>query len=121
MTGRAVPEWIAASPDAKIPPRVRARVFERYQGRCYLTGRRIAAGEAWECDHIIALVNGGEHREGNLAPALSSEHKKKTARDVAEKSKVARIRAKHIGATKPKSRLTHPTLKRKFSGEVVAR
>lgn len=107
MTGRSLPEWIGSSPDAKIPPRVRARVFEAHNGRCHLSGRKIAAGEPWECDHVIALINGGEHRESNLAPALVAKHKEKTARDVAEKSKVARMRAKHLGfrdSKWPKSR-----------------
>lgn len=105
MTGRSVPEWIGSSPDAKIPPRVRARVFLAHQGRCHISGRQIMPGDAWDCDHVVALINGGEHRESNLAPALRDAHRAKTAEDVADKSKVARIRAKHLGLHKPKSRL----------------
>lgn len=100
---RTVPEWIGKSDDAAIPPRVRARVFERHGGRCHLTGRLIRAGDQWDCDHIIALINGGEHRETNLAPALRDAHREKTADDVAVKSKVARMRAKHLGIW-PKSK-----------------
>lgn len=44
MTGRSVPEWIGASPDTPVPPRVRARVFEAYGGICYRSGRKIMAG-----------------------------------------------------------------------------
>lgn len=115
MTGRATEEWIGSSPDAKIPPRVRLRVFERDNGKCHLTGRRIRAGEAWECDHIIALCNGGEHRESNLAPALSEPHKIKTKADVREKSKIARLRKRHIGIKKPRTIRAW----RRFSGEIV--
>ncbi|GAA0212685.1 5-methylcytosine-specific restriction endonuclease McrA [Brevundimonas nasdae] len=100
---RTVDEWVGKSPDSPIPARVRARVFEAHGGRCYLSGRKIAAGESWECDHVIALVNGGENRESNLAPALREPHRQKTTRDVGIKSKIARIRAKHIG-TWPESR-----------------
>lgn len=101
---RAVEEWIGKSDDTPIPPRVRLRVFETHNGVCYLSGRKIRAGEAWECDHIIALVNGGENRESNLAPALKQAHREKTNADVALKAKIARVRAKHLGISKPKTR-----------------
>jgi len=95
--GRAIPEWIGATPNTPVPPRVKARVFLAYDGVCYLSGRKIRPGEPWECEHIIALINGGQNREGNLAPALAEPHKAKTADDMAIKSKTARIRAKHLG------------------------
>jgi hypothetical protein len=63
------------------------------------------AGEAWECDHVIALKNGGENRESNLAPALVAPHKKKTKADVKEKSIIARVRGKHIGTIKPQGKI----------------
>jgi 5-methylcytosine-specific restriction enzyme A len=94
---RSVPEWIGATSDAPIPPRVRLRVFERHGGICHISGRRIAAGEPWDVDHIVALVNGGEHRETNLAPALRDKHRAKTAEDVAEKSRTRRKAAMNLG------------------------
>lgn len=97
---RMVPEWIGATDDTPVPPRVRLRVFERYEGRCYLTGRKIRPGDAWQCDHIIAIINGGANREGNLAPLLTDRHREKTAEDLAIKSKTARTRAKHLGIWK---------------------
>lgn len=103
LSGRSVDEWIGSSPDAKIPPRVRARVFEAHRGVCHLSKRRIRAGEAWECDHIIALCNGGQHRETNLAPALSEPHKIKTKADVREKSKIARLKKRHLGIKKDRT------------------
>lgn len=120
---RELPEWIAKHDDQAIPPRVRVRVFDRHDGRCHLTDRRIRAGEAWDCDHVIALVNGGEHRESNLAPALKAAHREKTAADVAEKAGVYRKRAKHLGIKKP-SRFAcsrDSKLKKKINGEVVPR
>jgi 5-methylcytosine-specific restriction protein A len=75
-------------------------VFEAHGGICYLSGRRIRAGEAWQLDHITALINGGEHAESNLAPALSEPHRIKTKADVREKAKVARIRKRHLGIKK---------------------
>lgn len=100
---RAVPEWIGKTPNTPAPPRVRARVFEAYGGRCYLSKRLIRAGDKWELEHVLALVNGGENRESNLAPALADPHREKTDADLKTKSKTARIRAKHLGIW-PKSK-----------------
>ena len=94
---RATKEWIGRNPDSKIPPRVRLRVFETHNGVCYLSGRKIAAGDKWDCDHVIALVNGGLNRERNLAPVLRDKHREKTAADVAEKAKVARKAKANLG------------------------
>lgn len=101
---RAVPEWRGKTDDAAIPPRVRLRVFEAHGGKCHLSGRRIQAGEPWDCDHIVALVNGGEHRETNLAPALRDKHRAKTADDVREKSIVRRKQMKSLGIAPKKGR-----------------
>jgi 5-methylcytosine-specific restriction protein A len=110
---RTVDEWVARTDDDPIPPRVRARVFERHGGICHISGRKITPADLWDCDHIVALINGGQHREANLAPALRDKHRKKTAEDVAVKSKIARIRAKHLGLDKPKR---HRWPKRKIGG-----
>lgn len=100
---RAVEEWIGATPDTPIPMRVKLRVFEREHGRCYLTGRLIKPGDAWEAEHVISIINGGQNRESNLKVALKDAHKEKTAADVDTKSKTARMKAKHLGVW-PKSR-----------------
>jgi 5-methylcytosine-specific restriction enzyme A len=117
---RSVPEWIATSDDSAIPVRVGLRIFERAAGRCTECTRKVGRGfERFAYDHIIALVNGGEHRESNLQVLCAGCHTDKTRADVAEKSKVARIRAKHIGAKV--KRPWHPTLRKKMNGEVVPR
>ena len=124
MARREVPEWIGKTPDTAAPPRVRLRIFERCGGVCHLTQRRIQPGEKWELDHIVALVNGGENREGNLAPALSEAHKRKTAADVAVKAKDARVRQKHLGIEKKKAKIggsLAQRFKRKLDGTVVPR
>lgn len=99
---RSVPEWIGSSPDAKVPPRVRLRIFEREGGKCWISGRKIRPGEPWDLDHKIALINGGEHRESNLFPALRDKHRQKTREDVRQKSEAARVKSKHLGIRKPK-------------------
>lgn len=120
--GRRAPEWIGATPDSRVPPRVRIRVFEAYEGRCYLSGRKIMPGDKWEIEHIRALILGGENRENNLAPALVAPHRAKTRMDVKIKAKVARQKAKHLGVhERGKGWRKHPTLKRTVSGQVVER
>lgn len=101
MTARSVPEWLGKTPDAAIPQRVRLRVFERYSGICQETFRKITPADKWDCDHEIALANGGEHRESNLRPVLREAHRAKTKDDVALKAKIARVKAKHTGAKTP--------------------
>lgn len=103
---RSIPEWIGKTDDTPVPPRVRVRVFERYHGRCQCgCGRLIRAGERWDCEDTIAIINGGERREANLKPWLTEHHKGKTAKDVAEKAAVYRKKAKHLGVFAPKRKI----------------
>jgi len=118
---RSLPEWIGATDDTPIPPRVKLRVFERDGGVCHLSGRKIRAGEEWDCDHVKALINGGENRESNLAPALRVKHREKTALDVAEKAKIDRIRKKHLGIHQPKTGGFDKRLRKKMDGTVELR
>ena len=116
---RSVQEWFGKTPDTPVPPRVKIRVFDAFEGRCHWSGRKIFAGDKWDVDHVQALINGGENRESNLAPILRDRmHKQKTDRDVAAKSKVARIRAKHLGV-RPKSpfRMPRRPLSRHVDGQ----
>lgn len=111
---RSVPEWIADHDDQAIPTRVLLRVFG--SGDCKKCGRRLRPGH-WAADHIIALVNGGEHRESNLQALCASPcHSDKTRADVAEKSTVRRKRSKDIGIRKARSPMRGW---RKFDGTPV--
>lgn len=95
---RSNPEWIGKTDDSRPPAHVRLRIFERYNGKCHWSGITIRPGDNWDLDHIIALINGGKNCESNMAPILRGKpHKEKTAQDVAEKSAVYRVRAKHLG------------------------
>lgn len=105
---RSTEEWIGKTDDAKVPPRVRLRVFDREGGHCHISGRKIQPGEPWDLDHKIALCNGGEHKESNLFPALTGKHREKTAQDVAEKSKIARKRLKHVDTSARKRGFPKP-------------
>lgn len=100
---RVVKEWIGKTDDTPVPPRVRARVFAAKGGRCHRCTRLIdaAGGEAWTCEHMVALINRGQNRESNLDVTCSWCLPIKNAEDVAEKSRVYRKAAKNIGIRKP--------------------
>lgn len=117
---RALPEWIGSTDDAMPPPRVRLRIFQAHGGRCYRSGRAIRAGDKWALDHVLAIINGGENRERNLAPILEESHKEKNEEDMDTKSKTYRM-ARNDAGLKPKGRGWNTKLKRKMNGEVVAR
>lgn len=101
---RNVAEWKAKHDDAAIPPRVKLRIWNRENGICSLSGRKIQPGEPYDFEHKIALCNGGEHRESNLFLALRDKHKEKTARDRAEKKVIDRKTQKNASIGKPKYR-----------------
>jgi hypothetical protein len=121
---RSVKEWIGATDDSPVPPRVKLRVFEAHGGICAETGVKIRSGDAWDCDHEIALINGGENRESNLRPVLRTAHREKTKADISTKVKNDRVRKKALGLHKPKNKLPGgrgSKFKIKVGGQVVPR
>lgn len=121
---RAVEEWIGKTDDTPIPARVRLRVFERCKGLCGSCQRKLYPGDRWDCDHRVALINGGQNREGNLRLLCAWCHKSKTRQDVAIKSKTYRVRSKHLGIKVHKYRWPcgkDTGFKRKVTGQVVPR
>jgi len=73
---------------------------------------------AFACDHIVALINGGENKESNLQALCGQCHRYKTAADVAEKAKVAAVRRKKHGAKYSRQGFRGW---RKFNGDIVRR
>lgn len=112
---RALEEWIAKHDDAPIPERVQLRVFQRFDGRCPKCSRKLQP-KHWDCDHIVALVNGGQHRESNLQPLCTSPcHTQKTREDVHTKSVTYRKSKRNAGTKR--MRKTIPG--RRFNGEPI--
>lgn len=102
---RSLPEWKGKTDDDAIPRAVRLRIFQRHKGVCPKCTRKLIPGK-WQCDHIKALVNGGEHRERNLWPLCTSPcHSEKTKADVAEKSRVHKRAASHAGIERRKTQI----------------
>ena len=101
---RSVSEWIGKSDDHRAPGSVRDRIMAREGNLCHLCGCEID-GKKWDLDHVVALINGGENKESNLKPAHRKCHIAKTAQDVAEKAKIAAVRKKHLGITRPAGKI----------------
>lgn len=98
---RSTNEWVGKHDDQAIPPRVKLRIYDRDGGKCHICGLPIKPGETWDADHVTALVNGGEHREANLAPAHKHCHVAKSVIDIKTKAKIASVRKKDLGITQP--------------------
>lgn len=101
---RSTPEWIGGSDDEAVPIRVRLRVYFAANGKCAECGRKPRAGEKPECDHVIAICNGGQNRESNLQNLCGWCHAQKTRADVGEKSLNRRVQSKNLGLHRPKGR-----------------
>lgn len=110
----------------RITSKMRIEVFERHKGVCHLCSMKVVAGAEWDLSHLIPLAAGGADDESNWLVAHRSCHRVHTATvDIPLVAKVARIRAKHIGA---KARSKNPLpgsrasgFKRKMDGTIVPR
>lgn len=100
---RPLPEWIGATPETAIPPRVELRIVLRQDGKCVDCRRKFGPKLKPQMDHRPALINGGENRESMIEAVCVECHKVRTKTDVAEKAKVARVQAKHLGICKARN------------------
>lgn len=112
---RSTDEWIGKTDDSKIPPRVIERVARRADGRCCKCTRETGPALPGECDHVIPLILGGQHRESNFQWLCKPCHGAKTKLDVKLKAKVSRVHRQHRGIRKPRT----ITRWRRFDGSIV--
>jgi len=121
---RRVPEWVGKTDDTPVPPRVKIRVLDRYFGLCDECTWPIGDSK-WTCDHRVAIINGGENRERNLRPICIPCNKEKNKLDMEIKSKITRIRKRHLGLRKAKGRPLPGTkasgIRKRFDGTVERR
>jgi 5-methylcytosine-specific restriction enzyme A len=101
-SGRSVPEWIGASPDAAVPDGVQLRIFRRQKGLCAILAVSLK-GRKKQLDHKIPLSVGGQHRETNLQWILSDIHTIKSAHETKERAKADRVAKKYAGISRPKA------------------
>lgn len=89
----------------RLSTRERLRCFDDAGGICHICGTKIQPGQRWEVSHPIPLAAGGDDVPENRRPAHYACHRTVTAeQDAPTIAKVKRIRAKHIGASRPKGR-----------------
>lgn len=105
----------------EFPPKVRLAAWQRAEGCCEDCRREIVGPLApAQYDHIVPDALGGEPTLDNCMVLCRPCHGLKTAgADVPRIAKAKRIEKKRAGIAKPRSRLSHPTLKRKLDGTVV--
>lgn len=70
------------------------RIFEAAGGKCHRCSRKLGPADDWQCDHVIALENGGTDADANLAPCCDWCHKAKTSDDHAQAGHGRRMAAK---------------------------
>lgn len=102
-----------------MTPNQRAKFFNEHNGICYLCRRKIAPGEDWHDEHVLATGLGGSNDPKNRRLAHVDCHKPKTKLDVQMMRKADRQAKKHLGI-KPRSKW-NTRLKRTVDGTVVDR
>lgn len=95
---------VGTTPRRSMTTARKLRVFEAHRGICHLCGRRIIAGEPWDVEHVRALALGGADDDANTAPAHRRCHAEKTPEDVSRIAKAKRVKARHLGIAKAKTR-----------------
>lgn len=123
---RSVEEWRGKTDDVAIPPRVIDRVWTRCGSRCHKCTREHQGEGGWIIEHLIALTNGGEHREANLCLTCPWCLPVKNREDAAIKKKGSRVRKKHRGialktTSRPMAGSRASGWKRNFDGTVTRR
>lgn len=99
---RSVPEWIGKTDDTPIPDRVKERISRGAEDTCLRCNRKLGGKLQARFDHVIPLILGGQNREMNIQLLCDDCHTAKTRLDVKLKAKVARVRKKHLGITRPR-------------------
>lgn len=88
----------------RLSQRDRVAMFQAAGGICHICGGRIHVGEAWECEHVIPLAQGGDDGGDNLRPAHVKCHRSKTAKDATDTARAKRREAKFLGVTRQTSK-----------------
>ena len=82
----------------------RVKIFDRHHGICHLCGLPIDyLHEAWHVEHPKAFWLNGADDESNMKPAHRDCHSRKTRDEAPVRAKSNRVRARHLGAHKPRT------------------
>ena len=94
---RTVKEWIGRNDDAMPSKLVRGRISARTNDCCAKCGKPFGPTNRANCDHIVALADGGENRETNLQMLCNWCHVEKTSAEATSRKKARNVKAKHLG------------------------
>ena len=104
MTPRDVAEWIGKRPESMPGILVLLRLYARQNGICACPDQcgRVMDFERdrIDCDHIVALRDGGENREANLQLMLHEHHQIKTTAENIARGAENRHKAKAFNRPK---------------------
>lgn len=125
MTPRAVPQWVGRRPESMPGQIVLLRLYSKQDGKCACGCGMVMNLERDEidCDHIVALIDGGENAEGNLQLLLRAHHRTKTKAEATARSREREHKAKafrHLDKPGFKTNRSGK-FKKKMSGEVIPR
>jgi 5-methylcytosine-specific restriction endonuclease McrA len=111
---RDVKEWFGKNDNSMPPASVKARIIERQDNKCALTGQTFRPGDVIHFDHVTPLWLAGQNREANLQAVIAEAHKRKTQTEATVRAKVMRQRNKHLGIDRKPSTFKRPA-KAKFN------
>lgn len=107
MRTKNLKEWIGKTPEAMPGQTVLLRLYAKQNGICACGCGQVMNlnRDKVDCDHRIALIDGGENRESNLQLLLHPCHKAKTGQEASARSEERRHKAKAFTALRePKMR-----------------
>jgi 5-methylcytosine-specific restriction endonuclease McrA len=102
MTPRPVKEWIGKRPESMPGKLVMLRLYAKQNGLCACGCGMVMNlnRDQVDCDHKLALIDGGENRETNLQLLLRQHHRAKTSVENSQRAQARRHQAKAFA--KPK-------------------
>lgn len=98
-------EWVGKTPEAMPGQTVLLRLYAKQNGICACgCGQSMNLNrDKVDCDHVKAIIDGGENRESNLQLLLNACHKRKTSAEASARSEERRHKAKAFTALRQPS------------------
>lgn len=104
------------NPRTRLTDQQRARLFLERGGQCHKCTRKIAAGEDWIDEHLIALENGGTNDWDNRGITCKFCLPVKNAEDDKLAAKTRAVATRHIVPTSRREKKWRPLAGTKASG-----
>lgn len=100
MRTKNLKEWVGRTPEAMPGQTVLLRLYAKQNEICACGCGQVMNlnRDKVDCDHIMALIDGGDNRESNLQLLLHACHKLKTSAEASARSEERRHKAKAFTA-----------------------